>query len=1378
MPAHTCADCGREFKVPEGADSAVSNLCPNCGVTRQLYAGGTQSALNTITDKHGIDPDATIDLSTPEVDAPTRVFSGTRTTERYIVTNEIDRGGMGAILRSLDQDIRRQVAMKVMLAGENPSRDMIERFVEEAQVTGQLEHPNIVPVHELGLDRDGSVYFTMKMVHGRSLGDLLQDSEEKNAGPELGELLEIFLKVCDGVAFAHSRGVIHRDLKPQNIMIGRYGEVLVMDWGLCKVRGHEDAKKDELIETVRTAQDTTHTVEGMVAGTPSYMPPEQAEGRISEVDEKSDVYSLGAVLYEMLTLAPPFTGKTTDEIIQKVTEGKVVAPDQLEGTDNVPSELSAICMKAMAHDKQDRYPNVQDLARDIRLFLQGRAVSAKEDTFAESIVKLVRRNRQICATAAAAAAVLLAVGIYSYIGIKEQRDAALEARAAEEKQKLIAEERQKEAEKARNAENKQRQAAERERDRAERETYRYGIMQARQLLAAGRNGEAFDLLTGLAPGRRGWEHAYLLNLAADESERKPMVEKHHTGCAHAVAYSPDGTMLASAGDDNVVRIWDARTGRPLRVLTGHEKRILSIAFSPDGKRIVSGSDDTTAKVWDAASGECLLTFRKHGEIVSAVAFSRDGEKAASGDVWGTIRIWDPTNGSERMMRGGGNGIHAIAFSRDGQRLVRGGAKGDLAVLDAATGKHAHELGRYKSDLSDITSLTFSPDGSLLAASCEANIVRVWNAETYEEIREYRGHSRSVLGAAFSPDGGRIASASGDGTVRIWNVRSGRELLRMENQPGPVRAVAFSPDGTALAACGDGGWVRTYPTPRNAAFLTLTGHLGAIRALAFSPDGTRVASGSDDWTGKVWDLVTTRELFSLKGCRAAVGTAAFNDDGSLVAVGDNKGGFGVGDVRSRTEIFLCPSDSGSCIVSIWFPRKDHMARVDMSGSVSLVDFRERLHYSGQHPQMRNVSKAPERKRYVFPFLEKRGAKPTAIAVSPNGTYAASGGHDSVIRIWDVSAVPPDLRPVTGVSDVSADSIQTVKKPEKLLPIDEAIALAKKDDSRAIPTLVWFVHQRRRTINTGALKALIGMKNPAVNSHLVSFLDSRDRLVSGKSIKALRERADEKTIAMLLEVLKTGTSRSKSAAASIIGKTGGPGAVELLIPLLKDREAQVRSSAAWALGHLPDARATGALIPLAEDTDTSAREWAAFALGTGGDERAGAPLEKLLNDPNPRVRWRTEKAINKWRKRYRTEELPVVELIEQPVTEIDTVLRRIMDTKVPGVEWTVYDKLFVGRTQNKSLRNFEAFLEMRGTGEIEVYNLAFDTKHVWAATDKGAFCYERTTKAWIEYAVNKEHIGLPVHSIEFDKDGGIVFCMRIDGRDRTYVLNPADSTWVAK
>ncbi len=350
---------------------------------------------------------------------------------RYELEGEVARGGMGAILRVWDADFRRHLAMKVALGafaadeGRSPSKSSA-RFLEEAQVTGQLDHPGIVPVHELGLDSDGRLYFTMKLVEGRDLKEIFGLVFEGREGWNLTRAVGVILKACEAVAYAHKKGVIHRDLKPANVMVGNYGEVFVMDWGLARVLhqadGHDLRLRPEGVAPPSTTRAGTVQVEGAesplvtmdgdVMGTPAYMSPEQARGEIEKLSPRSDVYSIGAMLYHLLArqmpFVPPGERTTSRRVLLRLLQGP---PPSLHEIDrDLPAELVAICEKAMAREARERYPDTLSLAEDLRAYLEKRVVAAYETGAVAELRKWVARNKTLAAAIAAAVA-SLAIGL-------------------------------------------------------------------------------------------------------------------------------------------------------------------------------------------------------------------------------------------------------------------------------------------------------------------------------------------------------------------------------------------------------------------------------------------------------------------------------------------------------------------------------------------------------------------------------------------------------------------------------------------------------------------------------------------------------------------------------------------------------------------------------------------------------------------------------------------------------------------------------------------------------------------------------------------------------------------------------------------------------
>lgn len=330
--------------------------------------------------------------SNKETNAPTLL------RERYSFVKEIAHGGMGFVELIRDNDLNRYLARKCILPEFQKQKEILERFAEEAQMTGQLEHPNIIPIHDIGLDPQGQIYFTMKYIKGKTLEEVLNELRElkeeiASETYSLTQLLQIFQQIGNAIRFAHSQGVIHRDLKPANIMLGAFGEVIVMDWGLAKVLGKTESSTDH-VETIRQQQGN-HTMIGSVVGTPAYMPPEQALGQVDQLDERSDVYSLGAILFEILTLSPPFGMKgDIRTTLQQVVTDNVPTPDSVASSRNreVPKELGAIALKALNKDKNDRYASVTDLLKDVQYFLEGKEVSALPDNFWRKCQRKARRH--------------------------------------------------------------------------------------------------------------------------------------------------------------------------------------------------------------------------------------------------------------------------------------------------------------------------------------------------------------------------------------------------------------------------------------------------------------------------------------------------------------------------------------------------------------------------------------------------------------------------------------------------------------------------------------------------------------------------------------------------------------------------------------------------------------------------------------------------------------------------------------------------------------------------------------------------------------------------------------------------------------------------
>ena len=358
-------------------------------------------------------------LEGAEVERELEALRAAQRQARYIPINEIARGGMGTVLEVWDRVIQRRVAKKVLRAdgleeGSGDSSRTVARFLREARITGQIPHPGVVPIHDIECE-DGQVAFTMDLIEGRTFEQAFGNLGPEPEDGQLTRALLALIAVCDVMSYAHAKRVIHRDLKPANIMVGGFGETYVVDWGLAKVLqpdADEDATEDSVPTTngVRLTEsmdgvDAGHTLDGSVVGTPSFMSPEQAEGRVHEVGVRSDVYSIGAVLYRVLTGRNPYA--SADErndpstIIELVRRGPPTPILKLNR--KAPAELVSVCEMAMSRNPEDRYASMTELANDLRAFLDGHVVAAYEEGLLAGFKKLVLRNRAVVASIATAA---------------------------------------------------------------------------------------------------------------------------------------------------------------------------------------------------------------------------------------------------------------------------------------------------------------------------------------------------------------------------------------------------------------------------------------------------------------------------------------------------------------------------------------------------------------------------------------------------------------------------------------------------------------------------------------------------------------------------------------------------------------------------------------------------------------------------------------------------------------------------------------------------------------------------------------------------------------------------------------------------------------
>ena len=927
----------------------------------------------------------------------------------YEIKRELARGGQAVVFIAHDRHMGRDVAFKQLLPGG--PRDAEERFLREARVAGQLEHPGVVPVYELGR-RAGTdhLYCAMRLVRGRSLADALKETR----GRARLKLLSNFVQLCQTIAYAHGRGVVHRDIKPENVMLGAFGETVLLDWGVAKLRGGSADIQDAL-PTPKVNERFDATQEGDVIGTPAYMSPEQALGNVKEIDEQSDVWSLGAVLYEILTGRPPYTEKNAVQLLIKIAKDKF--PPVLSLAPETPRELAFICERALEKVKKRRYRSALEVATDIEAFRAGGRVQGIEYSPLQILGKWVRRNLPLAIACGVAFLLLLGAGVRIWLENKEARGYLAQA---------LLEKSEQEANQKRWSRAAAYAAAARTHDDTAEARFRAAqrgpvlIDPAwRTQLATGIDAIAVSRDGALIAAALGDRSIKLLDA---RGQPKASLEAHE-GKVTALSFSPDGQTLVSAGEDRQLLAWSVESGEHVRL--DSDARVRDVQFSPDGALLAAASSEGSVRLWSVEGWQRGLRLDGHNGAVTSVDFSPDGAALVSSGEDGTLRLWSPVNSAQsrpqmKLVRGdghqpanrvafagpgevvsAGNDGTVRFFSLDGLQLSRintsHGALVGLAVpaaplqgAIAALGQDATvllvdpvsrtEVARLEGD-DAVSAVAVSADGAELVSANRDGRLRLWHVAAGARDVRLQGPADFPGGTALavSQTGGRAAVGDAGGHISLWDLAKARVVDGMDLLQGPVTGLAFSRDGRYLAASGHEEKSFLFELAHGDR-VALEGHVGLVSCVAFAPDSTTVATGSADGSVRLWAVPDgkQRRFLSATGMGAVL-TVAYSPDGKLLAAAGEDRVIRIWELKTGRVLQRMEGSLGAVLSLAFSPHASILASAGRDQTVRTW----------------RVNNGKPRSTWFG-----HGGRVWSIAFAAGGETLASASLDGTIRFWDV------------------------------------------------------------------------------------------------------------------------------------------------------------------------------------------------------------------------------------------------------------------------------------------------------------------------------------------------------------------------------------------